>query len=357
MAAESPFFADPAMSTAVVETATPQSALNVVMGAMTFGEAGTNGARVHDLGDVEAILDVFISHGHTEIDTARAYCGGTSEEYLGKIDWKKRGLVLETKLYPVKVSSATRPRKPSTLRQTYDLRKHLMRSLKALNVESIDMWYLHGPDRTVPLEITLKGVNDLYKEGYFKRFGISNFMSWEVAEMVGICRANGYIQPTVYQGLYNAIHRGVEPELFPCLKKFGISFYEFNPLGGGFFTDRYQSLDDKPEPGSRFDPGKHQGMNYRSRYWNEPHFEALNRIRSVAQQHGLTMAEIALRWISHHSLMKREHGDAVLIGASSLAHIKQNLLDLEKGPLPEGVVQALNDAWLSVKAHAVNYYH
>ena len=52
---------------------------------------------------------------------------------------------------------------------------------------------------------------------------------WEVAEMIGICRANGYIQPTAYQGIYNAIHRKVEPELFPCLRKFGIAFYEFNP--------------------------------------------------------------------------------------------------------------------------------
>ena len=53
--------------------------------------------------------------------------------------------------------------------------------------------------------------------------------SWEVAELVGICRANGYLQPSAYQGIYNAIHRGAEPELFPCLRKFGIAFYEFNP--------------------------------------------------------------------------------------------------------------------------------
>lgn len=89
------------------------------------------------------------------------------------------------------------------------------------------MWYLHGPDRTTPYEDTLRAVNELYKEGKFKRFGISNYMScvspclsicvsagrltgtrrWEVAEMVGICKANGYIQPTAYQGIYNAIHR------------------------------------------------------------------------------------------------------------------------------------------------------
>lgn len=74
---------------------------------------------------------------------------------------------------------------------------------------------------------------------------------------------------------------------------------------------------------------------YRARYWNEPYFAALSKIEAVAEKHGLTLAEVALRWISHHSMMKREHGDAVLIGASSVKHIEQNLLDLEKGPLRE----------------------
>ena len=80
-------------------------------------------------------------------------------------------------------------------------------------------------------------------------------------------------------------------------------------------------------------------QNYRSRYWNEPYFKAIESIRAVADKHGLTMAEIALRWISHHSLLKRAHGDAILIGASSLNHIEQNLVDLEKGPLRESLRQ------------------
>ncbi|TFK72502.1 Aldo/keto reductase [Pluteus cervinus] len=219
------------------------------------------------------------------------------------------------------------------------------------------MWYLHAPDRTVSYEVTLKTVNDLHKEGYFKRFGISNYPAWEVAEIVGICRQNGWIQPTAYQGIYNAIHRAVEPELFPCLRKFGISFYEFNPLGGGFFTGRYTSIEDNSEAGSRFDPNRIQGKMYRNRYWNEAYFDALASIRVVAEKHSLTLPEIALRWISHHSLMKREHGDAVLIGASSLVHIRRNLIDLEKGPLPDEVVTALDDAWSKVQSHASKYYY
>ncbi|KAJ7499457.1 Aldo/keto reductase [Mycena latifolia] len=328
---------------------TQKSALNIVMGAMTFGASGKEGARVTELKDVEAILDVFLKHGHREIDTARVYCGGTSEEYLGKINWQEKGILMETKLYPS--AAAARTHSPE------DLRKFLMISLKALNTDTLEMWYLHGPDRSVPYEVTLKAVDDLYKEGYFKRFGISNYMAWEVAEMVGICKRFGYIQPTAYQGVYNAIHRGVEPELFPCLRKFGISFYEFNPLAGGFFTGRYNSADDAPESGSRFDPERVQGKNYRNRYWKEPYFDALKSIRPVVEQHNLTMVEVALRWISHHSLMRREHGDAVLIGASSLNHIEQNLIDLEKGPLPDEVLKALDEAWFNVKSYASNYYH
>ncbi|GLB35343.1 putative aldo keto reductase [Lyophyllum shimeji] len=340
------------------DTPAQKSALNIVMGAMTFGAPGTLGARVHDLKDVEAILDVFRAHGHTEIDTARVYANGTSEEYLGKIDWRAKGLKLETKLYPTINHPSPLLDKADPITHTPEgLRKHLLASLKALNTESLEIFYLHAPDRSVPYEVTLKAVNDLYKEGYFKRFGISNYMAWEVAEIVGICKANGYIQPTVYQGIYNAVHRAVEPELFPCLRKYGISFYEFNPLGGGMFTGRYNSLDDAAESGSRFDAEHAQGKAYRNRYWNEAYFKALAVIRTAAEAHNLTLPEVALRWISHHSLLSRDHGDAVLIGASSLKHIDQNLVDLEKGPLPDVVVKALDEAWQIAKPHAAPYYH
>ncbi|KAJ6485518.1 Aldo/keto reductase [Mycena sanguinolenta] len=313
---------------------TQKSALNIVMGAMTFGAPGMDGVRVHDPKDIEAILDVFVQHGHREVDAARVYGAGTNEEYLAKAHWQDKGILMETKLYPAKGQTITGTHSPE------DLRKFLMVSLKALNTDKLEIWYLHGPDRSVPYEVTFKAVDELYREGHFKRFGISNYMAWEVAEIVGICKQHGYIQPTVYQGIYNAIHRTVEPELFPALRKFGIAFYEFNPLAGGFFTDRYASLDEKSAPGSRFDPQGRQGKNYRARYWKQAYFDALAEIRPVVAAHGLTMAEVALRWISHHSLLRREHGDSVLIGASSLAHIEQNLIDLEKGPLRELVFPA-----------------
>lgn len=125
------------------------------------------------------------------------------------------------------------------------------------------MWYLHGPDRTTPYEETMRGVHELYKEGLFTRFAISNYQAWEVAQICEICERNGWVKPSVYQGVYNALFRTVENELFPCLRHYGIAFYAYNPLCGGYLTDRYHRGEDGVEEGSRFDPNRWQGMMYR----------------------------------------------------------------------------------------------
>ncbi|KAF3934440.1 hypothetical protein ABW19_dt0200180 [Dactylella cylindrospora] len=332
-----------------------KSKLNLVFGAMTFGEEGIEMARVHDLETCSKILDAFTSRGYTEVDTARLYCNGTSEEYLAKLDWKSRDIVMETKLYPNGSTNAFGP-------MTYthhkgDVRRGLLDSLKALNTDKIDMFYLHAPDRTVPWEETLREVNELHQEGYFNRFGISNYAAWEVVQICEICERNGWIKPTVYQGLYNAVARMVELELIPCLRKYGIAFYAFNPLAGGFLTDRYHRDTTEVEATSRFDPNRRQGQFLRRRYWNDYFFDALDVLRPVAKKHGLTEAECALRWIVHHSALKKELGDAVIFGASKLPHAESNLDDLEKGPLPDEVVEALDSAWTIIRGADIKYFH
>lgn len=261
---------------------------------------------------------MFQKHGHNEIDTARAYGEGSSEEMLGELQWQKRELVMDTKYYPTAGRSAPAAWDAELRHTPEGLRENLEKSLAALKTDKVDMWYLHGPDRTVPYHTTMQAVNDLFKEGKFQRLGLSNYMAWEVAQICEMCKANGWKLPDVYQGVYNALHRSVEPELFPCLRQYGIAFYNYNPLAGGYLTSRY-SRDDKDneiESGSRFDPNKWQGKMYRGRYWNDQYFDALDVLRPVAKSHGLTEAECALRWMTHHSLLKRECGDAVIIGAS-----------------------------------------
>jgi aflatoxin B1 aldehyde reductase len=286
------------------------------------------GARIHTAEEAGKILDIFQKHGHNEVDSARVYGNGSTEEILGELDWQKRGLIMDTKLYP----NAGRPmvEQEQYTRKPEDVRKGLMQSLQALKCTKIDI---------------------------FNRFGISNYMSWEVAKICEICDKHGWIKPTVYQGIYNAMHRSIEAELFPCLRHYGISLYAFQPLAGGFLTGRYKRNQDHFEPGSRFDPGIAQGALHRGRYWNDAYFDALEAIEAAAGKHGLTVAECALRWVEHHSQMKSELNDAIIVGASSTRHLEGNLVDLEKGPLPEDVVEALEEAWMKVKAVAPKYWH
>jgi aflatoxin B1 aldehyde reductase len=216
------------------------------------------------------------------------------------------------------------------------------------------MWYLHRPDHNTPFEDTLREVNNLFKKGYFCRFGISNYAAWEVAQICELCIKNGWKKPDAYQGIYNALHRAVEPELFPCLRYYSISFYEYNPLAGGYLTDRYER--GMSEPGGRFKPATKQGDAYRRRYWNDAYFDALDIVRPVAARLGLTTTEAALRWVSHHSLMKKEHGDAVIIGASSVKQLEENLRNLGKGPLPEEMIRAFDEGWAVAKSVCTPYF-
>ena len=126
-----------------------------------------------------------------------------------------------------------------------------------------------------------------------------------------------------------------------------MSFYGYNSLAGGYLTSRYQREDvnEAVEKGSRFDPSTFQGRGYRDRYWNDGMFDALDLLRVAAKKHGLTEAECALRWMAHHSMLKSEYGDAIIVGTSSVKQLEENSEDFEKGPLPEDILKALAQGW------------
>ncbi|XP_031232899.1 aflatoxin B1 aldehyde reductase member 2-like [Mastomys coucha] len=108
----------------------------------------------------------------------------------------------------------------------------------------VDLFYLHIPDHSTPVEETLQACHQLHQEGKFVELGLSNYASWEVAEICTLCKKNGWILPTVYQrrgkqipayalmGMYNDTTWQVEKELLPCLRHFGLRFYAYNPLAG-----------------------------------------------------------------------------------------------------------------------------
>ncbi len=131
--------------------------------------------------------------------------------------------------------------------------------------------------------------------------------------------------------------------MIPCLRSYGIGIYTFQPLAGGFLTSKYKLNQQEYEPGSRFDPKGATGELHQGRYMNERNFDALENLRPVAAKHNLTEAECGLRWITHHPALKKGLGDALIVDASRTSQLEENLANLEKGPLPEDVVQALDN--------------
>ena len=230
------------------------------------------------------------------------------------------------------------------------LKASLSKSLSELGAGCVDIFYLHAPDRSIPFEDTLRACNELHKEGKFVNLGLSNYAAWEVAEIVQIAKANGWVRPTIYQAMYNAITRAIETELIPCCRHYGINIVIYNPLAGGIFSGKYKSKDHVPSEGRYSDKIGATGKMYRARYFQDATFTALEMIEPVAERHNLTLLEIALRWCVHHSLLKMTDGgrDGVIIGVSSFAQLEGNLKDLEKGPLPEEVIKTLDEAWETV---------
>ncbi|KAG0001654.1 hypothetical protein BGZ80_006141 [Entomortierella chlamydospora] len=269
----------------------------VVLGTMTFGleiKNNLNLIRVCGAENVKPFLDLFNSYGHVEIDTARIYGSGTTEQVLSQLPTAH--LKIATKAWPFEDGSFNEENLAAQFRQ----------SLEALNTTKVDIFYLHAPDGATPLEVTAKAVNDLYKEGLFERFGLSNFSSWQVALIYEICKQNGYVLPTVYQGMYNPISRST-----------------------GF------------------------GKLFRERYWNQLTFEGIEILEKAAAENHITLLEATLRWMRHHSGLEAK--DGIIIGASSLKNLEESLSDLDKGPLDESMIQAFDDAWEKVKPSSQYY--
>jgi aflatoxin B1 aldehyde reductase len=156
--------------------------------------------------------------------------------------------------------------------------------------------------------------------------------------------------------MYNAITRSIETELIPACRRYGLDVVVYNPIAGGLFSGKFK-LNDIPKDG-RFSDSSRMGNMYRGRYFRDSNFEALRIIEPVAKKYNLTLIEVAFRWLVHHSQLKIKDGtDGIIIGVSSMDQLKNNLKALEEGPLPEEIVNVLDQAWLIAKPTTANYWH
>ncbi|KAG9258456.1 aflatoxin B1 aldehyde reductase member 2 [Emericellopsis atlantica] len=320
----------------------------LILGTMTIGPDADKGARITDLEEYKKCLDYLSAKGYKELDTAAVYVGGKQEGWTKDAGFKERGFSIASKIMPVTPGDHA----PDKLVPAWDV------SLAKLGVDGSDIFYLHAPDRATSFEKTLEAVDQMYKAGKFKRLGLSNYASWEVAEIVGICERRGFVKPTVYQGMYNAITRALESELEPCLRKFGISLVIYNPLAAGLFSGKYTSLD-KPAEGRFSDKASAMGKMYMERYFKQSTMDALSIVEPVAKKHDIPLIEVGLRWCIHHSKLQtpaKGGNDGLILGISSYSQLEQNVNACEKGPLPDEVVESLDKAWERTRGDAPTYW-
>ncbi len=312
------------------------SQVQLILGTMMCG------ARA-DTAESRRMLDRFTGAGWKAIDTAYVYSAGASEKIIG--EW-----LTEAKIEGLSIATKAHPRVTGAL-DAATVKKELETSLQRLQVQSVDLFYLHEPDLHHSVEGALEMCAQLYEEGRFNRLGLSNFPAWLVEKVYYVCDAHGWPKPQVYQGMYNAITRAAEPELFPALRDLGIKFYAYNPLAGGLLTGRYSSFENKPES------GRFAAMPfYLDRFWKESAFKALDQVARECREHNLPMAETALRWMLHHSQLSAMVGDGVIIGASTVDQLSANLKSAQGGPLPEPIVKAYETAWETAKCECPSYF-
>lgn len=201
----------------------------------------------------------------------------------------------------------------------------------------------------------MEGIQELYKAGIFKRFGLSNFTVAQVREIHNVAKSKGYVLPTVYQGNYSAVARIHEEELYPVLREYNMSYYAYSPIAGGFLAKTRQQL---KEAKGRWEHGSMLGNIYRTLYEKPSILDGLDKWCSIAESEGIAPAELAYRWVRYNSALKAEYGDAVVFGATTDAQLKQTVGYLNAGPLGEKAVQGIEEIWQSIKQDApFDNYH
>ncbi len=310
--------------------------MKLILGTMNFGpQVNTE--------DSLTMVQFFCEAGYHELDSAYVYNDGETERILGSVlkDLPIKDIFLATKVNP---------------RVTGKLDGHAVKiqieeSLRRLDQDSVDILYFHFPDPTTPVDSALEACANLHGQGIFKELGLSNFPAWLVVDIWHRCKECGWPIPTVYQGMYNGLSRKVEGELFPALRKLGMRFYAYNPLAGGLLSGKYSNFGDDPEPG-RFTIRP----NYRDRYWKETFFEAINLLTEKCREADIGLPEAAYRWLAYHSNLNQSEGDGIIIGASKMSHLEQNVAAAERGPLPETIVGAFTAAWEEARPESPDYF-
>ncbi|HVD02117.1 MAG TPA: aldo/keto reductase [Candidatus Dormibacteraeota bacterium] len=302
------------------------------LGTMVFGAQCDEAAS-------GTVLDAADELGFTFIDTADVYpvppdlaSAGRTEEIIGRwLRGKRDRFVVATK-FGSRMGGGPNDGGAS--------RKHMVEaceaSLKRLQTDRIDVYYIHHADDRTPIDETMEAFDRLRADGKILYVGISNFSAWQLALAQAVVAEARLAPIAALQPRYNLLFRQPERDLLPLAVALGIGVMPYNPLGAGMLTGKYRR-GSKPPPGSRFDWGDY-GRMYQGRYWSEEMFGVVDAVGEVAQAESATPAQTALAWLLGHETVT-----APIVGASRPDQLKETVKSLDVKLSPESIAK-LEDA-------------
>ena len=302
----------------------------ICLGTMIYG---------NQVSEIEAIkiIERVLNAGVNFFDTADAYAEGRSEEIVGKaLKEKRHSVVLATK-----VASRTGP-------GANDIglsRKHIMRgiedSLRRLETDYIDLYYVHSPDYDTPIEETLRALDDLVHQGKVRYIACSNFRAWQLCKALCASDLHNLARFDCIQPPYNLLTRDIEYELLPLCASEGVGVCVYNPLAAGLLTGKHDP-NKPPAKGTRFTLER-MGPLYYERYWSAINFEAIAHLKQIAKEYGRSLPQFALAWV-----LSNEAITSAICGASSLKQSEENLGATEV-KLSEEELAACDGVWQQLR--------
>jgi aryl-alcohol dehydrogenase (NADP+) len=285
---------------------------SLCLGSMTFGtETDEPGAHRQ--------LDRFVEAGGTLVDTADVYSGGMSEEIIGGWLASRPAAVTE----PVVLATKGRFGPDDSPNGSGNSARHLTRALEAslrrLRVEAVDLYQLHAFDPLTPLEETLRTLDGFVRAGKVRYYGLSNFTGWQLTKVVHLARALNVAEPVTLQPQYSLLVRETEWEIVPAAADAGLGLLPWSPLGGGWLSGKYQR-DQRPSGATRLGEDPDRGMEAYGRRGTPRAWEVIDAVQKVASDRGVSMAEIALAWVTD-----RPGVTSTILGARTVGQLETNL--------------------------------
>lgn len=259
------------------------------LGAMMFGDPTPEAESL-------AIIRAALDSGLNFIDTADKYGSGASEIVIGKaLQGLRDEVVLATKVGLA--VDRTGPNSGGTSRKR--VREACEASLRRLNTDYLDLYYLHTFDAATPLEESLAALDDLVRAGKVLYVGVSNFRAWRVVQALAIQERNGWDRLIAVEPLYNLANRDCEVELLPMCAELGVGVCSYSPLARGVLTGKY-SAGAAPPPDSRAARGN---VRLLQTEYREANFALAQKVGELAAQTGCTPAQLALAWVMANQLV------------------------------------------------------